>query len=56
MIEINVNAMTNQEIVQQCKSLEKQMEVITKGGYATICDEFTNTLAILKQAMIERGL
>lgn len=55
MIRMNINAMTPQEIVQQYRTLVQQVETIEKLGHI-VGSEYTDRMAILKQAMDEKGL
>lgn len=55
MIQMNVNAMTNQEIIAQYRTLEQQVATISKNGYI-VGEEFQIRMEILKRAMDEKGL
>jgi hypothetical protein len=55
MVRINLNAMTNQEIIQQYRTLVEQAEVVKKNGFI-LGIEYTERIAILKEAMEALGL
>jgi hypothetical protein len=56
MIKMNVNAMTNGEIVAQYHGLVQQVATLEKVGHAIIGDAIKEKMAVLKAAMDEKGL
>jgi len=56
MIKMNVNAMTNGEIVAQYRALEKQVTAIIASGRGIVGVEIKERMATLKERMEALGL